>query len=1441
MAAAAKLPVLNPNEYELWKIRIEYYFLMTDYALWEVILIGDSPSPTRSIDGVEKPYPPIIVEEKLARKNELKAIGTLLMALPNEHQLKFNSYKTTKSLMEAIEERFGDIKQINPDDLEEMDLKWQMAMLIMRARRFLKKTGRNLGVKGTETIGFDKTKVECYNYHIRGHFARKCRATKHQDNKNREEPRRTVPVEDTTTNALVSQYTEVSTCSKACLKYYETLKEHYDNLTKDFNKSQFNLGAYKACLESVEVRLEVYKKNETVFEEDIKILKLDVMFRDKAITKLRQKFENAEKERDDLKLTLEKYEGSLKNLTRLLDSQQCDKSKTGLGYDSQGFDSLLDSQQCEGYHAVPPPYTRNYIPSKPDLVFVDEHVVNEFVTSLPGIAKNEVKTSETKLKTVSALINKDWVFDNEDENEIETKQIKPCFTKVYPTEHVKSPRKSVKQKESNRQTKYLKKNSPSPRVLTNSGLKTHNTARQTSSKAAISVNTARPFNTAYPRSNVNGARPASNVLKAHSHVRRPFNKFTTNKNSTFNQKVNTVKGNVTTVGSKAVVRNKKGNEANAVKASACWIWRPKKKVLDHVSRHNGASMNFKRFDYGNPLLGIKCSKPFPLLVHFSTAMQTLQQGQLINSALAVAKYTSSGNSTEKGVTDSGCSMYVTRNMSYLSEYEEIDGGYVALGGDPKGGKIICKGKIRTEKLDFEDAYFVKKLKFNLFCVSQMCDKKNSVLFTDTEYVVLSPNFKLLDKSQFLLRVPRKNNMYSVDLRNIAPSGGLTFLFTKATLDESNLWHMRLGHINFKTMNKLMRGNLVRGLPSKIFENDHTRVACHKGKQHKASCKTKLVSSISQPLQMLHMDLFGPTFVKSLNKNMYCLVVTDDFSRSPNIDFIKPFGCHVTILNTLDHLGKFKGKADEGFLVGYFVNIKAFRVFNYRTRKVEENLHIKLLENKSNVTGKGPEWLFDIDSLTISMNYEPALTGNQTNDDACVEIHDNAGQAGQEKASHHKYILLPFMPSNLPYSSSTQSSNEKDDGEVPGKEDEGVSKGSEIKDQEKTDSSTQDVNTVGPSINIANTNINTGSLNINTLGSNDPSMPSLEETGIFNDVYDDREVGVEADTNNLELLTVISHIPTTRRRTNHKDCQNCLLACFLSQIEPKKVIQALIDPSWTEAIQDELLQFKLQKVWRVDDLPKCKHAIGTKWINIKSAFLYGTIEEKVYMCQPLGFEDSHFLNKVYKVEKALYGLHQAPRAWYETLSTYLLENGFRKGIIDKILFIKKDKVKIASTLIETNNALIKDAEAEDVNVHLYRSMIRSLMYLTAFRPNIMFAICACARLQVTPKTSHLHDVKRIFRYLKGQPKLGLWYPRDSPFDLEAFFDTDYAGASLDKKSTTGSCQFLGRRLISWQCKKQNIVTNSTIEAEYVAAANCYGQVKQSSIDGFGEMITTVFKT
>ncbi|GKC01180.1 putative ribonuclease H-like domain-containing protein [Tanacetum coccineum] len=356
-----------------------------------------------------------------------------------------------------------------------------------------------------------------------------------------------------------------------------------------------------------------------------------------------------------------------------------------------------------------------------------------------------------------------------------------------------------------------------------------------------------------------------------------------------------------------------------------------------------------------------------------------------------------------------------------------------------------------------------------------------------------------------------------------------------------------------------------------------------------------------------------------------------------------------------------------------------------------------------------------------------------------------------------------------------------------------------------------------------------------------------------------------------------------------------------KIEPTSIAKALSDSSWVEAMQEELLQFKLQQVWKLVDLPNGKRAIGTKWVfrnkkdergivirnkarlvaqghrqeegidyeevfapvarieairlflayasfmgflvyqmDVKSAFLYGTIEEEVYVTQPPGFKDPDYPDKVYKVVKALYGLHQAPRAWYETLDNYLLGNGFKRGKIDQTLFIKKLKgdiflvhvyvddiifgstnkelctafeklmkdnqdkyvaeilkkfnytdVKFAFTPVDLEKPLVKYGYANDVDVHLYRSMIGSLMYLTTSRPDIMFVVCACARFQVTPKTSHLLAIKRICRYLKGKPTLGLWYSRDSPFELVTYTNSDYAGATQDRKSTTGWLLFCGK--------------------------------------------------
>nr|GEV25959.1 hypothetical protein [Tanacetum cinerariifolium] len=510
------------------------------------------------------------------------------------------------------------------------------------------------------------------------------------------------------------------------------------------------------------------------------------------------------------------------------------------------------------------------------------------------------------------------------------------------------------------------------------------------------------------------------------------------------------------------------------------------------------------------------------------------------------------------------------------------------------------------------------------------------------------------------------------------------------------------------MNKLVKGNPVRGLPTKVFGNNNTCVACKKGKQHRASFKTKPVSSVDQPLYRLYMDLFGPTFVKCLNKKSYCLVVTDDYSRefsvprTPQQNKIaeRKNRTFIEAARTMlaDSLGKFDGKVDEGFLVGYSVSSKAFRVFNSRTLIVHETLHVNFLENKPNVAGSGPTWLFDIDSLTKIMNYLPITAGNQSNH-----------SAGKEPEFDEK---KPESEVNVSPSSSAQSKKQDDKTKREAKGKSPVNATGTLVPTvgQISPNSTNTFSVAGPSNAVARPTYGKSSCIDASQLPDDPDMPEFEDI-TYSD--DEDNVGAKADFNNLKTSITVSPIPTTRVHKNHHvtqiigdlssatqtrsmarvakdqvglsqmfndDFHTCMFACFLSQEEPKR------------------------KVWILVDLPYGKRAIGTKWVftnkkdergivvrnkarrvaqghtqeeginyeevfasvarieairlfltyasfmgfmvyqmDVKSAFLYGTIEEKVYVCQPPGFEDPDHPDKVYKVVKALYGLHQAPRA------------------------------------------------------------------------------------------------------------------------------------------------------------------------------------------------------
>ncbi|KAJ9547239.1 hypothetical protein OSB04_019782 [Centaurea solstitialis] len=633
-----------------------------------------------------------------------------------------------------------------------------------------------------------------------------------------------------------------------------------------------------------------------------------------------------------------------------------------------------------------------------------------------------------------------------------------------------------------------------------------------------------------------------------------------------------------------------------------------------------------------------------------------------------------------------------------------------------------------------------------------------------------------------------------------------------------------------------------------------------------------------------------------------------------------------ILNNRDNLGKFDKKADEGYFLGYSLTSKTFRVYNKRTKMVMETVYVTFAE-------------------TVSMTSEHNSSG--------LEIHSQASTTTSDSITdpNSSELDLLFMDAFLDICADN--------------EDLVLSRNPRVDIHDVPEPSS--VNDSGPSENICSTSNSDQAI----------PVPSVEQSELTPD--DQSEIPAIIDENdnqnNLDDIAILpAQLKWTRAhplynvigdvndgvKTRSASANYCLHKSFLSKIEPKNVSQALDDSDWLLAMQEELLQFKRNKVYRLVPRPQDKSIIKTKWIfrnkkdesgvivrnkarlvakgysqqegidydetfapvarieairiflayaahknikvfqmDVKSAFLNGVLHEEVYIEQPEGFVDPDFPDHVCILDKALYGLKQAPRAWYETLTNHLLSKGFKRGTIDTTLFLKKegddlllvqiyvDDIIFGSTNPElctkfseimetefemsmmgelnfflgiqvkqnpdgifinqskyikdmlkkfnmtdcssiktpmpTGNLLGPDLAGKSVDQKIYRSMIGSLLYLTATRPDIMFATCFCARFQANPKESHLAAVKRILRYLKGTPELGLWYPKDSSFELISFTDSDYGGCKLDRKSTSGSCQFLGDKLVSWTSKKQNCISTSMAEAEYVAAASCCSQV------------------
>ncbi|KAJ9560929.1 hypothetical protein OSB04_006089 [Centaurea solstitialis] len=969
---------------------------------------------------------------------------------------------------------------------------------------------------------------------------------------------------------------------------------------------------------------------------------------------------------------------------------------------------------------------------------------------------------------------------------------------------------------------------------------------------------------------------------------------------------------------------------------------------------------------------------------------------------------------------------MTGSKSVLTNYREERGPAVTFGGNGRG-QTRGYGTLTNGVTTFKRVAYVEGLMHNLLSISQLCDKNHKVSFSRKKCKVKNR------KKEVILNGVRHADIYIINMNTSTDN----FCFvSRASTDMNWLWHKRLSHLNFKTLNQLCINNLVIGLPDFRYTKESLCSACEKGKQTRASFKSKQISSISSPLQLLHMDLFGPVNVQSIGGKKYTLVIVDEYSRytwvfflraksdapeeiilfvrkmeklnnltvrsirsdhgtefknstlesffeqkgisqnfssvrtpqqngvaerrnrtlieaarsmlseanlatqfwaeavntacytqnrslivkrfrrtayelfrnrKPSIKHLHIFGCVCYILNNKDNLGKFDSKSDDGIFLGYSSISKTYRVFNKRRQAIEETIHVKFDES-------GPTFPHPNDNTEI----------NQWAD---------------------SFFQVPEPPIADPSPQDLPDGFEEDP--IP-----------------PSDITTPPLINATPITQITppepDQPTNSEDFSQTTVSEPSPTNllpdPSSNEASTSGQVYQPPALRWTKDHPIDQVLGNPSSGVKTRRQAGNV----CLYVNFISENEPKEIDDALRDPAWVSAMQEELAEFIRNNVWLLVPRPRKRTIIGSKWIfrnkldeigtiirnkarlvaqgyrqeegidydetfapvarleairlflafaahmnfkvyqmDIKNAFLNGKLNEEVYVAQPPGFVDPKFPDHVYKLNKALYGLKQAPRAWYDTLSTFLLSKGFVRGKIDSTLFLKKypkhillvqiyvDDIIFGSTnpkLCEKFELLMKseykmsmmgeltfflglqikqsekgifinqgkyvhemlkkfdltsctpmktpmapplsldkDSKGKPVDVTLYRGMIGSLLYLTASRPDIMYSTCLCARYQAEPKESHLTAVKRIFRYLKGTPNMGLWYSKDSGFDLTAYSDSDFAGCKIDRKSTTGGCHLLGGKLVSWTSKKQNSVSTSTAEAEYVAAGICCAQV------------------
>ncbi|GJY25691.1 putative ribonuclease H-like domain-containing protein [Tanacetum coccineum] len=747
-------------------------------------------------------------------------------------------------------------------------------------------------------------------------------------------------------------------------------------------------------------------------------------------------------------------------------------------------------------------------------------------------------------------------------------------------------------------------------------------------------------------------------------------------------------------------------------------------------------------------------------------------------------------------------------------------GTVTFGGGD--GKITGKGTIRTSKLNFENVYYVEELQnFNLFSVSQICDTKNKVLFTDKECLVLSKEFQLPENSQVVLRVPRRNNLCfnfsDIQPEEMSPSMGYPPYSHKCDNvllhKGSNTRLLARPSTAVSTISapspKYFTWNLFSLLPSEAFypqvklNRDYSNA---RTPQQNGVAERKNRTLIEAARTML-ADSKLPTMFWTEAVSTACYVLKGFSGLNPLQTNL--MNC-VWESGPLD--GKFEGKADEGFIVGYAAHSKAYRVYNLSSKKIEETLNLRYLEDKPNVQGLGHEWYFDLDYLTDSLGYTRFKT-NQPAGTQDTNIHAGT-QDDSDSECDEQVIVVPSFPSN-----SFSGPKVHEASKMVESSSDYVEELARLQNQAYEANATAEKHLSQADLAASRNRVPAGKID-SAVGVSDgyPSPSdlanSMSSSSEMEDIHHHPDTGIFSSSSYDDDFggTILGDLTSpVQTRGTLKKSKFVLQVLF--------VAQALNDPAWVEAMQEEMQQFINQKVWQLVPLPDGKIAIGTKWILKNKRDARGiVVRNKARLVaqghrqeEGIDYDESAFL--LGKLKRSLCYSHKG----FE--DPHFPKDVLRKGTIDHKLFSLREVIQgfITSSGSTVDGISFGSTKQAWFVWMILRSMIGSLMYLTASRPDIQFAVSACSRHQVTPLTSNLNAVKKIFKYLKGQPKLGLWYLKDSPFVLEA---------SLV--------------IVTMLCKKQTIVATSSTKAEYVAAANCCGQVlKIHTVGKWDDLLTKPF--